>query len=131
MNNKQLSIKCCVAILFLCAFQNIDTKKLCGHYVINNSEFGNEELLLKENGTYTQFVSDCTMDIQADGKWILNKDTVVLNVITRRDLRDKKKNIKMIDGTKRVNKELVRNDSLFYVRDDNSINVDFPLVKQK
>ena len=117
-------------LLFLCGFQTIDKTRLCGHYE-NINGFLSYNLTLKENGTYTEYQGSYTVGIENEGKWELHKNTIVLTVKTRKDLRDNNRIVKIEKDAKMTEKLLVRSDTLFYLNDDNSIDDRFLLVKQK
>ena len=108
----------------------IDHNNICGTYVINNSEWGGQTLVIKNNRHFIETITSCVSGNQTTGKWETNQDTIILETTLRKDLRTKQEF--KIDNT--IEKYLIKVDTLFRINNENgsvTLDSEFALIRKR
>jgi hypothetical protein len=117
-------------LLPLLSATTIDHNNICGTYVVNNSEWYGQTLVIKDNGLFIETTGGCVYDIQTTGQWKTQKDTLTLEINKRKDLRTKRE----FKVENKTDKYLIKTDTLFRINSENTnkaFDADFALIRQK
>lgn len=112
-------------IPFLMAANSIFTN-IAGTYILESSDFGSHTLVVKSDGHFIETTSGCIYNLRQTGSWKVNRDTLMLSISKRFDLRTKRRE-KVL---RKVEKYLILSDSLVFINKDNS-GVRYILVREK
>ena len=119
-----------ILVLPLLSATTIDHNNICGTYVVNNSEWGGQTLVIKDNGRFIETTGGCVYDIQTTGQWKTQKDTLTLEITKRKDLRTKRE----FEVDNKTNQYLIKTDTLFRINSEKTnktFDADFALIRQK
>lgn len=102
-------------ILPLILAGKIDNYNVCGTYVSERDVFGSTKLTIKSDGYFNEVVSGCIYDFRTTGKWVQNRDTIILNITKRVNLKSKCS----MEVLNRIEKYLIKTDTLFLLNNEN------------